>query len=633
MRRSIWLIGLLLVARISVPLSSSCPGEYAAGLVLVRFRPGLSQAARQAGLDVAAAIPPLDVVALRVPEGQECAALRTLRRDPRVAYAELDYAARAAGEFIPNDPAWSQQWGPARISAPAAWSLITGTPDVLIAVVDSGITLDHPDLSDRLWVNAGEIPANRVDDDGNGKMDDVYGWRFYHYWNGSTYVPREDSRVHDDFGHGTHVSGIAAATIDNGVGVAGMAGGSRLMTVRVLDQYGNGWYSDIASGIVYAVDNGADVINLSLGGAAPSQLLQDAVDYARARDVLVIASAGNDGGPVLYPGACEGVLAVAATDPADLWASFSNHGPQVAVGAPGVDIYSTWPWVGGYVTRSGTSMAAPHVSGLAGLLRSVRPDMPAVQVAGVITATALDVNSATQPGWDEYLGWGRIEAAQAVSTALHSGNLFLTAQRVVLPVGETTTITAVLPLTVTSVVTFHASGGTVHPTAVPVATGLATTTLTGGPLAGPVVVTAFSEGMSGTLHLRLMPGSPVSAALHLSATPFWPGWPVTVTLEVTDSMGNPPLTALPVYWSANGGTVTPSQSALVGGIACTSFSVATTCQPATITATLAGGLSAVSSVEGICWRYYLPVVMAFPYPAFGLAARNDPHSNSKGASS
>lgn len=199
--------------------------------------------------------------------------------------------------------------------------------------------------------------------------------------------------------------------MDNGLGIAGMAAASRLMIVKVLDQYGTGWYSDIAQGIVYAVDNGASIVNLSLGGTQPSETLQAAVDYAYSHGVLVVAAAGNDGGAVRYPAACEHVLAVAATDTVDQRASFSNYGPQVDIAAPGVDIYSTWPWRDGYWTQSGTSMATPHAAGLAALIRSFNPTLNPMQVTQIITSTALDAHT---PGWDPYTGWGRIDAQSAM---------------------------------------------------------------------------------------------------------------------------------------------------------------------------------------------------------------------------
>ena len=216
--------------------------------------------------------------------------MESLRRDPRVAYAELDYAAYSTDIVTPTDPGWANQWGPRQIEAPAAWTILTGTAGVIIAVVDSGIKLDHEDLVAQRWINLAEIPGNYIDDDGNGQIDDVNGWHFFHRYTATGYVPDENANVLDDFGHGTHVAGIAAAATNNGVGIAGIASQARIMPVKVLDQYGNGWYSDIAAGIIYAADNGAQVINLSLGGTSDSQILRDAVDYARNRGALVVAA-------------------------------------------------------------------------------------------------------------------------------------------------------------------------------------------------------------------------------------------------------------------------------------------------------------------------------------------------------
>ena len=386
------------------------------GVVLVGVRPGssaalLSQLRADRRLSVEQDLSPLPVVSVRVPPGQEMATAEDLRRMQQVAFVELDYAAHATDIITPTDPGWPIQWGPAKIGAPAAWSLVTDTTGIVIAIVDSGIKLDHEDLAAQRWINSDEIPGNFSDDDGNGKIDDVNGWHFYQRWSGSSFVPAENSNVQDDYGHGTHVAGIAAAVTNNGVGIAGIAPGARVMPVKVLDQYGNGWYSDIALGIAYAADNGARVINLSLGGAEDSQTLRSAVDYARSRGALVVAATGNTGGAVLYPAAYDPVLAVAATDASDQVAYFSNRGPQVDVAAPGVDIYSTWPWVTGYFTKSGTSMAAPHVSGVAALIWARWPGLSADMVAGDITRTALDVGA---PGWDVDTGWGRVDAYRAV---------------------------------------------------------------------------------------------------------------------------------------------------------------------------------------------------------------------------
>ncbi len=411
---SAWLFLALIQADRST--AQSGVGSFRPGVVLVGMHTAASrsptiQLLTSRGLRVEHDWAPLPIVSVSVPLGQEIAMAEDLRRTGQVAFAEPDYAAHAADIVTPTDPGWSNQWGPAKIETPAAWSVVTGTAEILIAVVDSGIKLDHEDLASQRWINSAEIPGNFRDDDGNGKIDDVNGWHFFQRWTGSSYVPDEDANIADDYGHGTHVAGIAVAAANNGAGIVGVAPGARVLPVKVLDQYGNGWYSDIAAGIAYAADNGARIINLSLGGTEPSNTLVYAVEYARSRGALVVAATGNTGSAVLYPAAYGPVLAVAATDPTDQVAYFSNYGVQVDVAAPGVDIYSTWPWVTGYFTKSGTSMAAPHVSGVAALIWSRWPALSADSVASYITQTAVDVSD---PGWDVHTGWGRVDAARAV---------------------------------------------------------------------------------------------------------------------------------------------------------------------------------------------------------------------------
>jgi subtilisin family serine protease len=239
-------------------------------------------------------------------------------------------------------------------------------------------------------------------------VDDIHGWRFGRDAEGN---PNESNNLDDDHGHGTHVAGIAAAAGDNGLGIAGIAWGCRLMIVKVLDANGNGLESDVASALVYAVDNGARIANLSLGGDIDSPLMRDAVDYASEHGVLVVAAAGNNSGAVLYPAAYEPVLAVAASDANDERAPYSSHGPEVDLTAPGSGIYSTC--VGDqYCGKSGTSMATPHVSGLAALIWSRYSDYTAAQVRQALIDSARDMGT---PGWDEYTGWGRIDAWRAIS--------------------------------------------------------------------------------------------------------------------------------------------------------------------------------------------------------------------------
>ncbi|HNT74127.1 MAG TPA: S8 family serine peptidase [Anaerolineae bacterium] len=424
--RGLGLIGVLLLLsgyrlpRASLPMAA--PGQALIGL---REGSGLPMAMTGA---VQEAIPALGIWLLRVPPGKEAATVAELRRRPDVIFAELNDRVQAVAAF-PNDPGWSQQWGMHKIAAAEAWAITRGTPEVIVAVVDSGTQLSHPDLQDGLWRNAAEIPDNGLDDDANGKVDDVWGWHFYQHWDGQTFIPMEDNAVADDYGHGTHVAGIVGARIDNEVGVAGVVGGVTVMIVKVLNQYGDGWASDVAQGMVYAVDNGARVVVLSLGASQPSEVMRAAVTYAQRQGVLVVAATGNTGGSVLYPAAEPYALAVAATDSRDARASFSNHGPAVDLAAPGVNIYSTG-FHSDYLVKSGTSMAAPHVAGAAALIWSAYPHLSAAQVTHALTSTAQDVNGGTLllPGWDEYLGWGRLDVAAALRAArrtVYPATLFL----------------------------------------------------------------------------------------------------------------------------------------------------------------------------------------------------------------
>ena len=400
-------------APVSPRVSTDVTGPYRPGAILVSFHAGTDLRKANAiltehGFIVRSQIEQIGIVDLSIPAGKEQLAINILCSEPNVAFAEVDHLAHAAG--WPNDPAIDSQWALPKIEAPAAWGIITATEASLIAFLDSGVDLDHPDLLTRIWSNPGEIPANGIDDDGNGKIDDLNGWHFYHFWAGGAYLPAEDAEVEDDYGHGTHTAGVAAAATDNGIGIAGLAWGATAMPVKVLDEYGTGWYSDVAAGIVYAVDNGARILNLSLGGSEPSVTLQLALDYAEANGALVIAAAGNSGGPVLYPAAYDSTLAVAATDTDDQPAGFSNFGPEVDLAAPGVDIYSTW-YRARYLTRSGTSVAAAHVSGAAALVWSYRPELTAGQVREALQMGADRVGDAF-PNW--HTGWGRLNAKWAL---------------------------------------------------------------------------------------------------------------------------------------------------------------------------------------------------------------------------
>ena len=352
------------------------------------------------------------------PPAERAAALAALRADPGVAWAEEDKIVRLA--YVPNDPSYSSfgSWGQPyddlyglkKIGTTAAWDAARGQ-GVVVAVVDTGIDYNHPDIDGNVWVNAGEIPGNGVDDDGNGYVDDWRGWDFI----GASYaVATPDNDPYDGHGHGTHVAGTIAAEGDNGIGVVGVAWRARVMAVKGLDDAGFAFDSTLAAAVVYAADQGADVVNASWGGMGTSQAVADAVEYAHGSGVVFVAAAGNSNSDarLFYPASSPRAVVVSALDPADQKASFSNFGRKVDVAAPGVDILSLARGTGGYVRFQGTSMAAPHVSGVAALILQRHPEFTNDQIRGVLRASATDLGP---PGRDDTFGYGRVDAAEATS--------------------------------------------------------------------------------------------------------------------------------------------------------------------------------------------------------------------------
>ena len=335
--------------------------------------------------------------------------------DPAVEYAEPNYKMETSR--TPNDPylsssgTWGQAyddlWGLKKINAEYAWDTNTGSADVVVAVIDTGVDYSHEDLAGNIWTNTDEIAGNSIDDDGNGYVDDVYGYDFY---NG-------DADPIDDHGHGTHCSGTIAAVTDNGKGVAGTSWNSQIMGVKFLSAGGSGWLSDAVSSIEYAADNGADVLSNSWGGWGRSQTLQDSINYAYSKGTVVVAAAGNSNWDTsnYQPAGLENVVTVAATDYTDSKASFSNYGDEVDVAAPGVDILSLkadgtsmGSTVGSKYTRaSGTSMACPHVAGATALIWSENPNYTNQEVEQVLEITADDLGDV---GFDVYFGYGRLNA-------------------------------------------------------------------------------------------------------------------------------------------------------------------------------------------------------------------------------
>jgi thermitase len=315
-------------------------------------------------------------------------ALRRLGSSPIVLYAEPNGTVQAES-IIPNDPLFDRQWGlnnanDVDVDAPEAWQVTTGNPTTIVAVIDTGIDLTHPDLAGRIWTNPGEVGGNGRDDDRNGYVDDVHGWNFI----------TDTSDVTDQNGHGTHVAGILGAAGNNATGGAGVNWNARIMPLKFMGALGDGSIDDAVRAIYYAVNEGARVINASWGSSTYSQSLVDAISFAGAHNVVFVTAAGNEDAnndvTPSYPANIRlpNVISVAAVDASGNLGQFSNYGATtVDIAAPGIAIRSTIPG-GGYANYSGTSMASPFVAGVASLLVGLHPDWTAKQVVQQVLATA-----------------------------------------------------------------------------------------------------------------------------------------------------------------------------------------------------------------------------------------------------
>ena len=390
------------------------PPDYVADELLVSFRLPLPPAAVKAihlaaGAQVLQHEPLAGWYRIRLPQGVDPVETAAFyNKLPWVKYAEPNYVVRAA--LVPNDPLYSdkQAWYYDLINAPAGWDIERGEASVIVGVLDTGIDLDHPDLRDKIWTNAREYPPNGLDDDNNGCIDDLHGCNFL--------VAPPSTDPSDDHGHGTMVAGIIAARTHNREGVAGVAWGATLLPVKVLDSNGAGTSSDVAQGIIYAARSGARVINLSMARSAPSLALEGAVKEAHDTfGAILVSAAGNEGhAAVGYPAAYRQVIAVGAFDhnnPVGR-ASFSNWGPEIAVAAPGVDVFSTY--LGdGYAQSQGTSFSAAFVSGLAALLISQDPNRTDDDIRQLLRFTSVDLPDGDTPNWD---GAGRIDIGEALDS-------------------------------------------------------------------------------------------------------------------------------------------------------------------------------------------------------------------------
>jgi subtilisin family serine protease len=392
---------------------------------------GIAAYAREHGYAVSARDDGLRAMSITLPRGTHVVtAISEFTFVPGVLYAEPTYQLYRADS--PSDPLYGRQTAYlSKVRAPEAWDIEKGSPAVIVAVLDTGVDVSHPDLAGRVWVNADESAGNGSDDDDNGCVDDVHGCAFVSDPDPSC-QGATSGVVRDDVGHGTFVAGIIAADGGN-EGIVGVARNVTIMPVKVLDCSGTGTSLAVAQGILYAAKNGAKVINISLGGQMDSTLIREAVRVATDDfGVLIVAASGNTGREgVAYPARYDRVLAVGAASlpNPDKVASFSTTGPEVDVVAIGEGIVGPvpqtactvfLPCIGGqaYATGNGTSFSAPQVAGLAALILSHRPGTPPGAVLQLIKNTAVAVPDGTKPNW---AGEGRIDMADALAPQFRLG--------------------------------------------------------------------------------------------------------------------------------------------------------------------------------------------------------------------
>ena len=386
----------------------------------VRLLPGqtLTEANAAAGLPALTALrsSPRAVLDLQLPAGVDPVdAAQRLLDTGAFEFVDVNALGRYVG--VPNDPQFGQQWNlnnsgqggglpDADVDAVEAWDLTGGDPSVAVAVIDSGSEITHADLAANVWTNPDEIPGNGVDDDGNGRIDDVHGWDF----------DANNNNPDGSFYHGTAVAGVVAARGNNGVGIAGLAGGGsggagcRVLPCNVGSFSPN--TSLIDDAVLYAAGEGVRVITLSLT-LPTTQAITDAIEAAHAAGVFIDCASGNSGGSISYPATLAQVMAVGCTNKSDQKSGFSSFGPQLQVVAPGESVLML-SLGNGYTTDSGTSFSAPHVAALAALIFSANPSLTNVQARQILMDSADDLGP---PGFDTATGFGRINAAAALALA------------------------------------------------------------------------------------------------------------------------------------------------------------------------------------------------------------------------
>lgn len=400
---------------------SAAPPERVPDEILVRFKPAATASEIRDFMDQLGATRLRRFQTIRteqhhITRASVDDAVSRFQDHPAVELIEPNYIVHA--DDVPNDPQFHLLWGlqntgqtggtpGADIGAVAAWDIQTGSPSVVVAVIDTGVDIHHPDLASNIWINPGEIPGNQIDDDGNGLVDDVHGYDFFN----------RDPDPMDDVGHGTHVAGTIAAVGNNALGVTGVAWNARIMPLKFLGSDGSGPVSAAVDCIDYAVRMGAHIMNNSWGGAGFSSTLLLAIQSANAVGIPFVAAAGN-GGVSLdtfrhYPASYDvpNVIAVASTTHQDALSSFSNYGAtSVHLAAPGSSIWSTRPGAE-YGYESGTSMAAPHVSGALALLRSEFPNMPGGELKNILLSSVAPV-----PALEGFvLTGGRLDVARMLA--------------------------------------------------------------------------------------------------------------------------------------------------------------------------------------------------------------------------